>query len=357
MTNEGKRIVIIAPVVPFRGGIAHSNTALCKNLSKRNEVLAVSFKRLFPKWLYKGKFQRENKPIPKDLNVIECLDSINPISWLNTIRKIKDFKPDLVIFQWWTIFLFPCYLFISRLLSCEKVVICQCVLPHKQGLFDVFLTKVFFAGIDRFIALAKSEKEDLAKLTNKPSDLLLDTSYGFEEKSISKKMAFKKLGFNRSFILFFGFVRPYKGLKWLLEAFPLVEKNVDLRIVGEFWEKKGYDLNQRNVFVDDRYVSNEEMVLLFKACDVLVLPYESSTQSGIIQVAFELGTPLITTRVGGNTDLITDGFNGMLVEPCDSVALADKINLFYFDDLSEDFSKSMSSPNWTIEKERMVVGK
>jgi len=352
-----KRVVVVSPVVPFRGGISHSNTALCRNLSEKNEVLAVSFKRLFPSWLYSGRFQRENKSPPSDLNVVECLDSVNPLSWWKTVKVIRDFKPDLVVFQWWTVFLFPCYLFISRLLSCEKVVVCQNVLPHKQGLLDVFLAKVFFAGVDRFVVLAESEKRELAKLTSKPSALLLEPSYGLGGKDISKELALKRLGFNRPFVLFFGFVRPYKGLKWLLEAFPSVKQDVDLRVVGEFWGKDKYDLNQKNVFVEDRYVSDEEMALYFRACDVLVLPYESSTQSGIIQVAFELGVPVITTTVGGNPDLIADGVNGMLVDPCDSVALADAINLFYFDDLGDGFSESMSSPDWTMEKEKAVVGK
>lgn len=349
------RVAVIGPISPFRGGIAHSNETMCRNLAKNHIVKVFSFKRLFPKALYPGQFQKEDKSPPKDLDIDFCIDSVNPLNWSKTAGKINRFNPDVVIFLWWTTFLTPCYSFLAKMITAKKTVLCHNLFPHESSWLNTFLTKFFLKYSYNMVVLSKQELEEAKKMGFNPT-LLVEPIYDVAGQPISKEQAKKELGITKRFLLFFGFVRPYKGLEYLLDAMKEVRKDVDLWVVGEFWGKKSYDLGRVNVI--DRYVSDAEIKQFFCACDTLVLPYVSSTQSGIIQIAFAYGTPIITTNVGGNPDLIENDVNGLLVEPKNATALAKAINYFYANNCEEKFRAKMKEKDlsWNEEKEKILLG-
>jgi len=369
------RVVVIGPIKPFRGGIAHSNTILCKNLAKHNDLLVISFKRLFPKILYPGRFQKEKEKAPKEFKSEFIIDSINPLSWFKTVKRIKEFNASVVIFQWWTTFLVPCYWFIANRVRkhCKVSVVCQNVLPHEESKIHLLLTKIFFKQAHNFVTLSKADERLLKKIMPKAKvKTIVEPTYeqivGF--KKIAKSRARKSLGIkHKKVLLFFGFVRPYKGLRYLLEAMPEVLKkhNCLLLIVGEFWEPKEQYLElieklgiKENVRIVDRYIPNEEVSLYFNASDAVVLPYVSSTESGIIQLAYGYNTPIITTRTGNSPDVVDHKKSSLLVKPQSSKALAKAINYFYEKKLERKFKKEMQRKKkifeWNKEKEKAVLG-
>jgi len=368
------KIVVIGPVYPYRGGIAHSNTLLCLNLSKRHDVVPISFKRLYPKFLFPGKAQKYGEKFKLDLKARHIIDSINPLNWLRIFRIIKKEKPDLVICQWWAIFLAPCSYSILALLKMftrtKVCILCQNVLQHEERFFDRFLTKAVFRKVDYFVVLSTGDLRDLKKLVPKAkAKILVEPTYDqfFGSQLITKEKARKKLGLKGNVALFFGFVRPYKGLKYLLDAMPIVLKKVDvtLLVVGEFWKGKSEYLKQirrnnisKNVRVVDRYIPDEDVSLYMVAADVVVLPYTSATQSAILQTAFGFNKPVITTDVGSLSDLVKDNKTGFLVPPKDTRKLAQAIINFYKGKKEKEFIKNIKRGKktfrWDKEKENII---
>jgi glycosyltransferase involved in cell wall biosynthesis len=368
-------IFVIGPVPPFRGGIAHSNSILCRNLSKRNKVRILSFSRMFPAFLYPGKRQKEAGG-KKTKGAEFIIDSVNPLNWLKIFLRIKREKPDVVVFQWWTTFLAPCYFTIAaltRLFTKAGVyVVCQNVLPHEKSFFDSFLTGMFFRAADCFITLSKNDVGQVKALVPEAKvSYLAEPTYdsAIEDSRISKHEAKKKLGIKGKAVLFFGFVRPYKGLDYLIEAMPLVLKDADVTLViaGEFWKGKGrHGKRIRELGIADRvkiidsYIPDKEVINYFRACEAVVLPYTSSTESGIIQLAFGFNTPVITTAVGGNADYLRNGVNGLLVPPENAKKLAQAIVSYYKKNLENKFKANMikgkETFSWTEEKEKVFLG-
>ncbi|MCR4335285.1 MAG: glycosyltransferase [archaeon] len=367
------KVMIIGPLPPYRGGIAHSNYILCKNISKNNELIAISFSRLFPKTLYPGKFQETNNSGNKimDFTVRRELDSINPLSWIKVFWIILKEKPDRVTFQWWHTFFTPAYFTIAiltKLLTKTKIsMIIQNAVPHEKNPVHDFLTKIMFFPIDYFITLSNSDKKIILQMKKKADVNFLPepaySEYFGEEKNGKRKISNK--------IMFFGFVRKYKGLHFLLDAMPeIIKQNpkIKLMIVGEFWQDKNEYITkikklklENKIDIVDRYVRDEEVYGFFSKTDAVVLPYVSSTQSGIIQMAIGFGTPVISTDVGGNKDLVKSGKNGLLVKPKDSNAIANAINEFYGKNLFEKFRKEMLKERedlkWNMEKEKIFLKK
>lgn len=379
------KIFVIGPIFPFRGGIAHSNRVLCENLSKSHQVTAISFSRMYPEFLFPGKSQKEVNSGPDfSIPTEYVLDSVNLLSWKKIADKIKKEEPDWVVFQWWHTFFAPAYWTIAKFgknPQTKFLVICQNLSQHEgsvaHNVLNAFLhyplTKLFFAQVDRFITLSSSDLKDLKTLLpTAHADWITESTYEtqFGEKP-SKEEARKKIGIQTDAILFFGFVRPYKGLKFLLQSLPIVlKKKPDLKliIVGEFWndKKEYFDLIEKlglskNLLIVDKYVSNEEVPAYFAAADAVVLPYTSSTESGIIQLAYGLNTPVITTAVGGNVDLIENEKTGMLCKPENPTDLAKKILDFYEKNFEKTIQQGMKANadlfKWTAEKERVFFGK
>jgi glycosyltransferase involved in cell wall biosynthesis len=372
------KIVVVGPIFPFRGGIAHSNRLLCEALQQRHDVTCVSFSRLYPAVLFPGKSQKEAEldesfQVPTEY----LLDSINPLSWTATAKRIVKMKPDWVVIHWWHTGFAPCYHALARYVkknSDVKIsILCHNFLPHDaaHGLHR-FIAKPFFKYADCLVAFSSSVEAELKKeFPKKPSGWFVEPSYDkaiASIKMVSRSLARKKLGLSTGdVLLFFGFVRKYKGLDFLLEALAQSAKkrNVTLLVAGEFWEdKKHYEKKivglgiEKNVRIFDDYIPPEQVLVFFAATDALILPYVSSTNSAVLKMAFGFQTPVIATALKAHRDIIKDGQNGLLVKPKDSDSLAKAIDSFFEKKMAEKMRQNMKKQkglfDWTPAKEKIL---
>mgnify|MGYP001578503707 CR=1 FL=1 len=335
---------------------------------------------MFPKFLYPGKSQYEPNPEAKKFSFKTkfMIDTLNPLNWIKVSDYIKKEKPDRIIFQWWHPFFVPCYATIAFLSkksaknSLKIGFIGQVIALHESGLMNqinAIMSNFFFKTTDYAITLSSGDTKELAKLMPLAKiKQITEPTYAdvFSEGKItrSKARSALNLNFDDKIILFFGFVRPYKGLMHLLNAFPLVLNKISAKLIiaGEFWGNKKDYLDkiagnglQGKVLVVDKYIPNEDVELYFKAADVIVLPYTSAAESGIIQTALGFNLPIITTNVGGNSDLVIDGQNGLLVKPEDEKDLAEKILLFFNKALKQSINVNKKT-DWDKDKEAILLG-
>ncbi|MBK8551106.1 MAG: glycosyltransferase [Ignavibacteria bacterium] len=358
------KIVIVGTAYPMRGGIAQFNSLLYKYLSADNDVKMFSFRRQYPEILFPGKTQFEQgEPaykIPDDRNVI-CVDSVNPYNWISTGIKIAQEKPDLIIFKYWLPFFAPCFAVISYMAkkySNTKVLfICDNVIPHEKRFGDNFFTKLAFGQVDYFVVMSRTVEEDLKKFNQgKPYKLIQHPVYNMFGDKVSKEEAkefiFKEYSIdvrNENVILFFGFIRKYKGLNYLIEAMPGILKKVNLKllVVGEFYDDSNKYMEQiKNLKLDESisvvsdFVPDSNVKYFFSACDVVVLPYSDATQSGIIQIAYHYDKPVIATDVGGLAEVVRNNETGFLIKPKDANAISDAVIKFYEEKLEDKFSNN-----------------
>ncbi|MCX5800924.1 MAG: glycosyltransferase [Candidatus Eisenbacteria bacterium] len=360
------RFCIVGPAYPLRGGIAQYLAILYSLLEKDHDVSFVSFKRQYPSFLFPGETQMDPGKPRIDVKPAALIDSINPLSWYTAFRYVKKVRPHLLIFKWWIPFFGPCYAsicFLARKLTGARVLfICDNVIPHERRVVDRILTKLAFAQVDYFVTLSNAVLRDLKSV--KPGAVAVEIAHPnydyFTFGRIESEAAKRRLGVDGRVILFFGYVRPYKGVRYLLEAFAKVKERVKatLLVVGEFYEPREPYLELidklglgKSVVLVDRYVSDEEVGLFFSAADVVVLPYTSATQSGVVQIAFAFEKPVISTRVGGIPEVVNDGVNGILIPPSDSEAMAGAIETFFGGNLSDTLVKNIrensSAYSWT----------
>jgi glycosyltransferase involved in cell wall biosynthesis len=367
------RFALLGPVYPYRGGIAHYTTLLYQALCARgHEVGLYSFKRQYPRWLFPGRTDRE----PGDLRLeIECeytLDSLNPFTWWSTACAIRAQQPDMLILQWWVPFFAPVWNLLARVVrrgGIKVTFICHNVLPHEQHPWDVWLARWTLGLGDGFVVQSQDERARLlalwpGRLVEVVPTPIFDM---FATRAVSRDEARRQLGMPQGapVLLFFGFVREYKGLRYLLDAMPAIRaalSDVRLLIVGEFWQDKQPYLDQierlgieRNVVVVDRYVPNEEVSVYFSAADVVVLPYVHVTQSAVVQLAFGLGVPVITTRVGGLPDVVCDGETGLLVPPGDPGALAEAVKRYFYEGWRSRMTEAVHQTRAQFGWDRLVT--
>lgn len=364
--------VLIGPTYPFRGGIAHYTTLLYQALAEQHEVTFISFKRQYPTFLFPGKTDRDNSQHPLTAPCQRLIDPLNPLSWWQTARFIRQYQPQAVIFQWWVPFWSPVFTTIARLvrnhLAGPIIFICHNVLPHdKLRPGERQLIKVALSHGDRFIVHSTQDCIDLesllphaeAAITNHPSYHFFSTT--FTEHFPSSLLAV--LPHNIPTLLFFGFVRPYKGLRVLLEAMPqiLAQIKIHLLIVGEFWHDKAdyialidYLELQPHLTIIDKYVPNEAVGQYFGAAEVVILPYLNATQSGVVQLAFGFGKPVITTAVGGLPEAVLDGQTGLIVPPDDSYALGEAVIHYFQAGLGDQFRVNIQQRQAEFSWQRMV---
>lgn len=364
------KIHVIGPTYPYRGGIPHYNTLLCDNLAKKHHVTCISFKRLYPNLLFPGRDQRDRKSKNKiKTKALEMLDSINPFTWFKVVKKIKKDKPDLLLMYWWTPFFFPSFSLISwlvkKLTKTKILFLCHNVLPHDKSFLDKFLSKNVLKNADYFIVHSKQDKKDLIGMipNAKVAHGVHPIYEMFKQKPMPKGDAQAILNLNGKVITFFGFIRKYKGLEYLIKALPdvLKEQKVTLLIVGEFWELKEETLEliknlglEENIKIYDEYIPNEEVGKYICASDVIVLPYNHATNSGIIQTAFGFEKPVIVTDVGGLPEVVLNNKTGFVVPTKDSEALASAINRFYKENKEKNFIEGIKKDKARFEWKRMV---
>ena len=340
------KIIIVGPVYPYKGGISHYTGLMAKNLQKEHEVEIVSFSLQYPKFLYKKNQKDFDNDAFKYENTIYILNTINPISYIKTAKYIKKQKPDLVIFQWWHPFFAPAYWCVLKSIAkLSKIIfICHNVLPHEKFPLQKYLTGAILKK-GGCIVHSDADTQELAEIVKSPIfEKTVHPTYDVfnSVNTYTGIKAREQLSLSQSdkVILFFGFIREYKGLKHLIRAMPKIastSSECKLLIVGDYFEgnKQVYtDLIEstgvsENIKVYDGYIPDDEVGIYFSACDLVVLPYESATQSGIVQIAYGFNKPVIATNVGGLPDVVINEKTGYLIPPCDSNAIADAIARFF----------------------------
>lgn len=329
------RVAIIGPVIPYRGGIAQHTTMLHRALSRQSNCLTVSFTRQYPKILFPGATDVDESLVGhKEPGVEFLIDSINPLTWQKAIKRLLEFQPQVIIFPWWHVYWAPCFGWMAsrlkRLLpGAELVFLCHNSLEHESAIWKRLLSNNVLSMATRFLVHTKEDRKNLRQwFPEKAVDVQFMPVFDNFPVPLGKLPRRKGLE-----LLFFGFVRPYKGLSTLLEAMALLKsENVHLTIVGEFWNGAG----ETNAFVHShgldgqvevvaRYVPDAEAAEYFARCDLVVLPYHSATGSAVIPSAYHFNKPVLATKVGGLPDVVVDGETGTLVEPCSSDALAHAI--------------------------------
>tara|TARA_B100001287_G_scaffold251189_1_gene232220 strand:- start:550 stop:1668 length:1119 start_codon:yes stop_codon:yes gene_type:complete len=345
-----KKVIIISPAYPLRGGISESTELLyLEYLKKGVDCQIISYNLQYPKFLFPGKKQTISDSEKKNFNIISLLNSINPISWYRTSKYINLQKPDYVIFRFWNPFFSFCLGFLALFLNdIKKVGWIDNVFPHRKIPFQKNLIKFFLKKMDAFIVMSESVKNDLNKFKiNAPVHKSLHPLYNNFGVMLDKKLARSKLKVapNYNYILFFGFIRKYKGLDFLIEAMSnklINERKIKLIIAGEFYENEKYykqkihDLNlSKSIIIFDHYINNNEVSKYFCAADIVVQPYLSATQSGISMIALHFNRPVLATNVGGLSDYIKNNQNGYLIEP-NSKKIVDSL-LDFFDNKKSKF--------------------
>ncbi len=365
------RIILIGPSYPFRGGISHYTTLLFRCLKKQHETTFISFSRQYPQFLFPGKtdIDPSEKQIREE-GVLPLIDSMNPFTWVNAALKIVRDRAELVILPWWVSFWAPQFWIISTLVkhfSKTKILyICHNLVEHESKWVDKILTRVVLRTGDFFIVHSEEDRRGL--LTKFPEakvkKSLHPTYEVFNFKHFDSETVRRKYGLKGKIILFFGFVREYKGLKYLIEALPQVLSKIEvtLLVVGEFWRDKDKYLRliknknaESAVVVVDKYMPNEEIGSYFSAADLVVQPYISATGSGVIQTAFGFNKPVIATTVGSLPEVIEDGKTGYLVRPRDPDELAKAILRFFRDQKSEEFINNIIKEKHRFSWETMVA--
>lgn len=369
--GKRKKVVLIGPVYPYRGGISHYTGLMYRELAKDHDVEMISYKMQYPKIL----FHKEQKDYQNDRFKIDdtkyLIHTANPFNIIKTARYIRKLKPDQVIIQWWHPYFAPCYILMAIFMGNQNLTfVCHNVFPHERFPLDKMLTRMTLKCGKHFIVHAKEEATELKQIMEEPDyQVTPHPSYNaFRFANLTKEQARGLLNIpeNQKVLLFFGFVRPYKGLRYLIEALPEVIKalpDVRLMIVGEFAgedEKNQYLQQIREagmtdyVQIEDGYIPDQEVEKYFAACDMVVLPYESATQSGIVQIAYGFEKPVVVTAVGGLPDVVTDQETGYIVPPCNPGKLAEGIIRYYHDHMEERFHENIQKEANRFSWERMT---
>ena len=340
-------IVIIGPAYPLRGGLATYNERLARAFIEAGDaVRIITFSLQYPDFLFPGQTQFSTETGPADLSIEVSLNSVNPLSWLRVGRKLRAERPDVVVFRFWLPFMGPALGTVARLVRgnghTRCVAITDNVIPHEKRPGDGPLTRYFLSACDGFVTMSRSVLGDLQRLGfgQRPAlyrpHPLYDNFGPIKPKTAA--LAALRLPESSGYLLFFGFIRAYKGLDVLLEAFAdrrVAALPIKLIIAGEFYEDAApyealiqrYQLGERIIRATD-FIPNDAVANYFCAADLIVQPYKNATQSGVSQIAYHFERPMLVTDVGGLAELIPDGVVGYVVPPTPA-AIADAVVDFY----------------------------
>ena len=354
------KIIIVGTTYPFRGGLAAFNERLAREyIQQGHEVEIFTFSLQYPSFLFPGKTQFSSEEAPTDLKIHRTINSVNPISWLLTGRKIKKLNADKVIFCYWMAFIAPCFGTIARIVRSPKteiVALIHNMIPHEPTILDKLFPKYFVNAMDGFVAMADSVIEDVKHFdaNSKPKIVSPHPIYDHYGALLDKKDAAIKLGLydQNAYILFFGFIRQYKGLDLLLEAFAderLRKFPLKLIVAGEFYEnpepylsqiaklKLGNFVELRTVFIPDSEVRN-----YFSVADIVAQPYRTATQSGVSQIAYHFEKPMLVTNVGGLAEIVPHGKVGYVVD-VEPAQIADALVDFYENKRADEFIENIKT--------------
>ena len=355
-------VVIIGPAHPLRGGLATFNQRLAKQFNDEGHHCSiVSFSLQYPGFLFPGTTQYSTDAAPENITIHTLINSINPLNWIAAGSKIKKWKPDLIVVRYWLPFMAPALGSILRIVKKNKhtkiVCIADNILPHEKRFGDVPFTKFFLKSVDAFVTMSEKVLNDLRKFSSKPAQLVQHPLYdNFGEKiSTAEARNFLKLNQTDKIILFFGFIRQYKGLDLLLKAMAdtrIKKTNIRLLIAGEFYEddKPYLQIIQENnlqeqVILRTNFIPDSEVKYFLCSSDCVVQPYKNATQSGVTPLAYHFEKPMIVTNVGGLPSLVPHEKVGLVCKPTPQ-SIADAILHFY--ELGEDYF----IPNLRSEKQK-----
>ena len=337
------KIAVVGPAYPFRGGIAHYTTLLTSHLAAEHDTRLYSFEQQYPAWLFPGRSQIDpsSKPLA-DIETRRWLIPWWPLSWWRVIEDWKTWQPDRVVVQWWVPFMAPMTAWLlnrARRRHIRSSVICHNVLPHERSRVDQFLARLALRHADQLIVHSTAQQAVAQELLPGCTVRVISLpTYAAFQAGWTRDQARTQLGLTGNVVLFFGLIRPYKGVLDLIEALPtvLAEIDVTVLVVGEVWgdaamyHARVAELGlQAKVQFVDRYVSNEEAACYFAAADVAILPYREATGSAVLKLALGLGVPVVATRTGGMDETVEDGVTGFLVAPGDVAGLSHAITRFF----------------------------
>ncbi len=336
-----KRIIIIGPAHPLRGGLASYNERLAREFIQQGHSVSIyTFSLQYPGFLFPGTTQFSTEPAPADLDIHIRINSVNPLNWISVGLELKKLRPDLVIVRYWLPFMGPCLGSILRIVKQNKhskvVCIADNIIPHEKRAGDKLFTQYFVPPVDAFITMSDKVLNDLLQFApGKPAQFVAHPLYDNFGEKISIEAARTHLGINpnAAILLFFGFIRKYKGLDILLDAMKLLqsapyanllpkETPLQLLVAGEFYEdRKGYDEQIERLGIKEalilktEFIADSEVKYYLCAADVVVQPYRSATQSGVTPLAYHFEKPMIVTNVGGLPSLVPDDKVGLIAEP------------------------------------------
>ena len=367
---EPSRIALVGPSHPYRGGIAHFQETMHRGLAARGHVVdALTFSRQYPEWLFPGKTQYVEEAPADPLPSTRLLDTINPLSWYRTARHLTRLQPDAVLYQYWMPFFAPAYGSIARYTrrcGLRSLAVVHNALPHERVLGEAMLSRYFLQACDGCVVMSERVEDDLRELgVQAPVRRVAHPTYDLFGEAEPQAAARRALGLpaEAPVLLFFGFVRPYKGLRVLLNALPdVVEVLPDARLVvaGAFYDDEAsyraliqkHGLEE-HVRLDAGYVPDEKVPQYFSAADVVVQPYVSATQSGVAQIAFHFDTPAIITDVGGLAEVVPHERAGLVVPPEDPHALARAITRFFREDMADELKAGVREAKASYSWDRL----
>lgn len=349
-------IVIMGTAHPFRGGLAAFNERLAKQfISEGHNVEIYNFSLQYPSILFPGKTQYTDEPAPENLTIKQKVNSVNPINWIKVGKELCRMAPDVLIVKFWLPFMGPAFGTICRQIRKNRktkiICIADNIIPHEHRPGDKIFTKYFSKAVDAWIGMSKEVYDDVLKVVKSPKRALIPhpvfDNYG---QVISRQEALKRLNLDpaNKYILFFGFIRGYKGLDLLFKAMaqPELSKHSEIKLIvaGEFYgDSQPYYKLIEELNIADRvelrtdYIPNEAINSYFCASDLIVQPYKTATQSGVTQIGYHFGKPMLVTNVGGLPEIIGHKVSGYVVEP-DEKEIAQAIADFYDNDRYEAYA-------------------
>jgi len=368
------RITILGPAHPYRGGIADFSNRLAVQFNEEGHDVDIrTFKLQYPRLFFPGKTQYTDSPPPEGIRIRRVVNSINPLNWIITGFRIRKEWPDILLIRFWLPFMAPCLGTIARIAKNNRyrytkiIAIFDNIVPHEKRPGDKILTKYFIKCIDGAIVMSQTVKDQLNTFRKNIPVILnphpLFDNYGTK---ISRKDALKKLKLqpDKSYLLFFGFIRGYKGLDLLLAAFSdkrLRDRNLKLIIAGEFYEDdtpyreliRKYNI-ENELIIYDRFINNDEVALFFSAADLIVQPYKSATQSGVTQIAYHFEKPMLVTDVGGLKEIVPHGKCGYVVKP-EPKEITEAIIDYFDNNRKSDFTKGVGEEKERFSWDKMTV--
>lgn len=329
-------IIIIGPAHPLRGGLASFNERLAKQFQQQGDNVTIyTFSLQYPSFLFPGSTQYSSEPAPKDISIKVCINSVNPFNWLSVGRQLKKLKPDIIVVRYWLPFMSPALGTILRRVKNNRhtkiICIADNIIPHEKRPGDKLLTGYFIKPVDAFITMSEKVMTDLKTFTQKPAKQVVHPLYDNFGEPVNKAEARQRLHLNTSdnIILFFGFIRKYKGLDILFDAIKILKtnpksqiQNLKLLVAGEFYEgEQPYQQQidalgiRSQLILRTGFIPDSEVKFYLSAADFVIQPYRNATQSGVTPLAYHFNKPMLVTNVGSLPHFVPHKKAGLVAEP------------------------------------------